>query len=69
MSAMNKAKIIMELENMVVARLFSREPCLADRETLVALDAFSGVLDFCWPFFCRPFFPEQLEGRSHGFLG
>ena len=30
---MNKAKIICELENMVVARLFSGRPWLADRET------------------------------------
>jgi hypothetical protein len=30
---MNKAKIIAELENMVVARLFSGKPWLADRET------------------------------------
>ena len=30
---MNKAKIIAELENMIVARLFSRQPWLADRET------------------------------------
>jgi len=29
---MTKAKIIVELENMVVARLFSRQPWLADRE-------------------------------------
>jgi hypothetical protein len=36
MSAMNKAKIIAELENMVVARLFSRQPWLADRETISA---------------------------------
>jgi hypothetical protein len=35
-SAMNKAKIIAELENMVVARLFSRQPWLADRETISA---------------------------------
>jgi hypothetical protein len=34
---MNKANIIAELENMVVARLFSREPWLADRETCSAL--------------------------------
>lgn len=33
---MNKAKIIAELENMVVARLFSRQPWLADRETCSA---------------------------------
>src|SRR6516225_2158382 len=32
-SAMNKAEIIAELENMVVARLFSGQPWLADRET------------------------------------
>ena len=32
-SAMNKAKIIAELENMVVARLFSGQPWLADWET------------------------------------
>jgi hypothetical protein len=30
---MNKAEIIAELENMVVARLFGRRPGLADRET------------------------------------
>ena len=30
---MNKAEIIAELENMVVARLFGRRPWLADRET------------------------------------
>ena len=30
---MNKAKIISELENMVVTRLFGRRPWLADRET------------------------------------
>jgi hypothetical protein len=35
---MNKAKIITELENMVVARLFSRQPWLADRETCAAID-------------------------------
>src|SRR5262249_24115040 len=35
-SAMNKAEIIAELENMVVARLFSRQPWLADRETISA---------------------------------
>jgi hypothetical protein len=35
-SAMNKAEIIAELENMVVARLFSRRPWLADRETISA---------------------------------
>jgi hypothetical protein len=33
---MNKAKIIAELENMVVARLFSGRPWLADRETISA---------------------------------
>jgi len=32
-SAMNKAEIIAELENMVAARLFSGQPWLADRET------------------------------------
>ena len=32
-SAMNKAKIIAELENMVAARLFSGRPWLADLET------------------------------------
>ena len=32
-SAMNKAEIIAELENMVVARLFSGRPWLADWET------------------------------------
>jgi hypothetical protein len=35
-SAMNKAEIIAELENMVVARLFSRQPWLADPETISA---------------------------------
>ena len=35
---MNKAKIITELENMVVARLFGRQPWLADRETISAYD-------------------------------
>ena len=34
---MNKAKIIADLENMVVARLFGRQPWLADRETCSAL--------------------------------
>jgi hypothetical protein len=34
---MNKAEIIAELENMVVARLFSRQPWLADRETCSAI--------------------------------
>ena len=34
---MNKAKTISELENMVVARLFGRQPWLADRETCAAL--------------------------------
>jgi hypothetical protein len=34
---MNKAKIISELENMVVARLFGRQPWLADRETCSAV--------------------------------
>jgi hypothetical protein len=34
---MNRAKIITELENMVVARLFSRRPWLADRETSPAV--------------------------------
>jgi len=34
---MNKAKIISELENMVVARLFGRQPWLADRETCAAI--------------------------------
>jgi hypothetical protein len=33
---MNKAQIIAELENMVVARLFSGQPWLADRETISA---------------------------------
>ena len=33
---MNKAKIIAELENMVVARLFSGRPWLADWETISA---------------------------------
>ena len=35
---MNKAKIISELENMVVARLFGRQPWLADRETISTYD-------------------------------
>ena len=35
---MNKAKIIAELENMVVARLFSGQPWLADRETCSAVE-------------------------------
>ena len=35
-SAMNKAEIIAELENMVAARLFNRQPWLADRETISA---------------------------------
>jgi hypothetical protein len=35
---MNKAKIISELENMVAARLFGRQPWLADRETCAAID-------------------------------
>jgi len=34
---MNKAKIISELENIVVARLFGRQPWLADRETYSAV--------------------------------
>jgi hypothetical protein len=34
---MRKAKIISELENMVVARLFGRQPWLADRETCAAI--------------------------------
>jgi hypothetical protein len=34
MSEMNKAEIIAELENMVVARLFSGQPWLADGETV-----------------------------------
>jgi len=38
MSGVNKAKIITELENMVVARLFGRQPWLADRETISAYD-------------------------------
>ena len=37
MSAMNKAEIIAELENMVVARLFSGQPWLADPETCSAI--------------------------------
>ena len=37
-SAMNKGKIIAELENMVAARLFSAQPWLADRETISAYD-------------------------------
>ena len=35
-SAMNKAEIIAELENMVAARLFSGQPWLADPETYSA---------------------------------
>jgi hypothetical protein len=35
---MNKAKIIAELENMVAARLFGRQPWLADRETYSAVN-------------------------------
>jgi hypothetical protein len=34
---MNKAQIIAELENMVVARLFSCQPWLVDRETFSAV--------------------------------
>ena len=34
---MNKAKIIAELENMVVTRLFGRQPWLADREACAAI--------------------------------
>jgi hypothetical protein len=37
MSAMNKAKIIAELENMVAARLFGRQPWLVDLETVSAV--------------------------------
>ena len=37
-SAMNKAEIIAELENMVAARLFSDQPWLADREACVAIE-------------------------------
>jgi len=37
-TAMNKAQIIAELENMVAARLFGRQPWLADRETCSAID-------------------------------
>jgi hypothetical protein len=37
-SAMNKAQIIAELENMAAARLFSGQPWLADRETISAYD-------------------------------
>jgi hypothetical protein len=37
MSAMNKAEIIAELENMAVARLFGGRPWLADRETVDAV--------------------------------
>ena len=36
-SAMNKAQIIAELENMVVARLFGPQPLPADRETCSAV--------------------------------
>jgi hypothetical protein len=35
---MNKAKIITELEDMVVARLFSRRPWLADAETCISVN-------------------------------
>jgi hypothetical protein len=35
---MNKAKIIAELENMVIARLFSRQPLLTDPETCSAVN-------------------------------
>jgi hypothetical protein len=35
---MDKAKIIAELENMVVGRLFGRQPWLADRETCSAIN-------------------------------
>ena len=35
---MNKAQIIAELEKMVVARLFGRQPWLADRETFSAVN-------------------------------
>jgi hypothetical protein len=34
----NKAEIIVELENMVVARLFGRQPWLADREACSAIE-------------------------------
>ena len=37
-SAMNKAEIIAELEDMVVERLFGRRPWLADRETFSAVN-------------------------------
>jgi len=37
-SAMNKAEIIAELENMVAARIFSDQPWLADREACVAIE-------------------------------
>ena len=37
-SAMNKSEIIAELENMVVARLFSHQPWLADWETFSAVN-------------------------------
>ena len=36
-ATMNKAKIISELENMVVTRLFGRQPWLADPETCDAV--------------------------------
>jgi hypothetical protein len=36
--AMDKAEIIAELENMAVARLFGRQPWLADRETFSAIN-------------------------------
>ena len=37
-SAMNKSQIIAELENMVAARLFGRQPWFADRETISVYD-------------------------------
>ena len=44
MSGMNKAKIIAELENMVVARLFGRQPWLANREIKERNKAFEGAV-------------------------
>ena len=49
---MNKAQIIAELENMVDARLFSRQPWLADRETSSAVQRKllqMGLLEVCEP--------------------
>jgi hypothetical protein len=48
---MAKAEIIAELENMVAARLFSRQPWLADRETISAVHRKlieMGLVDVDW---------------------